>query len=50
MDLDDPARVWQAAVDLDLPVDELLAFVARQADTRVQPANDRVQPGRADAR
>jgi uncharacterized protein len=31
VDEDDPARIWQAAADLDLPVDDLLAFVARQA-------------------
>jgi hypothetical protein len=35
MDLDDPARVWQAAADLDLPVADLLAFVTRQADNLV---------------
>src|SRR5262249_37403422 len=34
-DLDDPARIWQAAADVGLPVGELLDFVARQAGSVV---------------
>lgn len=34
---DDPERIWQAAADLNIPVEELINFAAKQAGQLLQP-------------
>jgi hypothetical protein len=40
-DMQDPTAIWQSALDLGLPIEELLAFIERQRDNLIMPNKDR---------